>query len=73
MFKSFLVPNCPLNSCRKILRADSDKKILLTNGLTDNTELIEPFHSGVQFKMILHKLLRFVNFSLESGSYFQFS
>lgn len=31
------------------------------------------FHQRVQFKVILHELLYFVNFSMESDSYFQFS
>ena len=55
LFKLFLVPYCLLDLCKKseksleqILR----KKMLLTNGLTDNTEFIRPFPSGVQFKMI---------------------
>ena len=41
LFKLIFVLYCPLNSCkkiRKILNADSEKKRLLTNGLTDNTE-----------------------------------
>ena len=41
-----------MQKIRKILRADSQKKMLLTNGLTDNTEFIRRFPSGVQFKMI---------------------
>ena len=76
LFMSFLVPYCPLNLCkkiRKILRADSEKKMLITNALTDNTEFIGSSPSVVQFKMILRQLLRFVYFSLESDSYFQFS
>ena len=63
LFKSFSVPYCPLNLCkkiRKIFSADSKKKMLLTNGLTENTEFIGPFPSGVQFKMILRQLVRFV-------------
>ena len=79
-----------MQKIKKILRADSEKKMLLTNGLTekdatnertnrltnrltDNTELIGPFPSRVQFKMILCQLHRFVYFSLESDSYLQFS
>ena len=62
-----------MQKIRKILRADSEKKMLLTNGLTENTEFIGPFPSGVQFKVILRQLLRFVYFSLKSDSYFQFS
>ena len=53
-----------MQKIRKILRADSAKKMLLTNGLTNNTEFIGPFSSGVQFKIILHQLLRFVYFSI---------
>ena len=33
----------------KILRVDSEKKMLLKNGLTDNTEFIGPFPLGIQF------------------------
>ena len=58
---------------RNILRADLEKKMLLTNGLTGNTESIAPFPSVVQFKMILRQLLRIVQFSLELNSYFEFS
>ena len=58
---------------RKILRADLEKKMLIMNGLTDNTEFIAPFPSVVQFKMILRQLLRVVQFSLEPNSYFEFS
>ena len=54
----------------KILRADFEKKMLLMNALTDNTEFLVPFPSWAQFKMILHQLLRFVYFSRESDSYF---
>ena len=62
-----------MQKIRKILRADSDKKMLITNGLTDNTEFIGPSPLVVQLKMILRQLLRFVYFSLESDNYFQFS
>ena len=37
----------------KSLKADFEKKMLLTNGITDNTEFIGSFPSGVQFKMIM--------------------
>ena len=57
-----------MRKIRKILGADSEKKMLLTNGLMDNTEFIGPFPSGVKFKMILHQLLRFLYFSMESDS-----
>ena len=62
-----------MQKIKKIVRADSDKKMLLTDGLTDSTEFIGPSPSGVQFKMILHQLLCFLYFSLEFDSYFQFS
>ena len=58
---------CPVSSTnfmrkiRKTLRADSEKNMLLTNGLMGNTEFTEPF---------LHQLLCFLYFSLESDSYF---
>ena len=41
-----------MQKIRKILRADSEKKMLLTNGLMDNTEFIGSFPSGLQWKMI---------------------
>ena len=62
-----------MQKIRKIFGSDSDKTMLLTNGLTNNTEFIGPFPWEVQFKMILRQLLCFVYFSLESDSYFQFS
>ena len=62
-----------MQKIKKIVRADSDKKMLLTDGLTDSTEFIGPSLSGVQFKMILHQLLCFLYFSLEFDSNFQFS
>ena len=37
----------------RILKADSEKKMLLTNGLTGNTEFIGSFPSEVQLKMIM--------------------
>ena len=72
IFSPILSPKF-MQKIRKILRADSEKKMLITNGLTDNTEFITPSPSVVQFKMILRQLLRLVCFSLESDSYFQFS
>ena len=51
----------------------SEKKMLLMNGLTNNTEFIGPFPFGVQFKVNLHQLLLFIYSSLESENYFQFS
>ena len=62
-----------MQKIRKIRRAESERKMLLTKGLTDITEFSGPFPSVVQFKIILHQLLRFVYFFLESDSYFQFS
>ena len=62
-----------MHKITNILRGDSEKKMLLTSELTDNPEFIGPFPLEVQFKIILRQLLRFVYFSLESGSYFQFS
>ena len=72
LFSPILSPKF-MQNIRKVFRADSEKKILLTNRLTDNTEFIGPFSLGVPFKMILCQLLRFVYFSLKSDSYFQFS
>ena len=62
-----------MQKIRQILRDDSEKKMLLTNGLTYYTELIGLFPSAVQLKMILRQVLRFVYFFLESGSNFQCS
>ena len=42
-----------MQKMRKFFGADSEKKMLLTSGLTDNTEFIGTFSLGVQFKMIL--------------------
>ena len=62
-----------MQQIKKILRADSKKKMLLTNGLTGNNEFIGLLLSGVQFKIVLHQLLRLVYFSLKFESYFQLS
>ena len=59
-----------MQKIRKILRADSKKKMLLTNRLTDNTDFIGHFPLGVQFKVTIRQLLRFVYFSLQSESCF---
>ena len=37
-----------MQKIRKILRPDSEKKMLLKNRLTNNTEFIGPFHLGFQ-------------------------
>ena len=42
-----------MQKMRKFFGADSEKKMLLTNDLTDNTEFIATFTLEVQFKMIL--------------------
>ena len=49
-----------MQKIRKIRIAESERKMLLTKGLTDITEFSGPFPSVVQFKIILHQLLRFV-------------
>ena len=36
-----------IQKSRKVLRVDSDKEMLLANGLTDNTKFIGPFPSRV--------------------------
>ena len=73
LVKSFFCPMFSPNfmqKIRKTLRTDSEKKMLLMNRLTNNNELIGSFSSWVQFKMILHILLRFVYISLEFDSFF---
>ena len=65
-----------MQKIRKILRPDSEKKMLLKNRLTNNTEFIGPFHLGFQstpINLILRQPLRLVHFSFESDCYFQFS
>ena len=61
-----------MQKIKKIVRVDTERKMLLTKGLTDNGEFIGSFPSGVQLKMILHQLLCFVYFPPESKNYFQF-
>ena len=64
-----------MQKIKKIVRVDTERKMLLTKGLTDNGEFIGSFSLGVQLTpttLILHQLLCFVYFPPESKNYFQF-
>ena len=52
IFSPILPPKF-MQKMTKNLKADFEKKMLLMNGITDNTEFIGSFPSGVQFKMIM--------------------
>ena len=53
IFCPILSPNF-MQKIRKNLRVHSQGKLLLTKGLTDNTEFLGPFLSWVMFKMTLN-------------------